>query len=429
MKYKHRLLSTLLALSTLATVLTAQHKYTLQECYQAAEQNTPILRNSDLIAAQAVLQQASIQSQRLPRVQLIANGSLQSENITLSFPPNLPLESIELPLYRGQLYAEAQYTIYDGGRLKTSEELVAATSLRQQQNLEVPREEVRQKVLELFFSLQTLEAQQSILESGLKSLHEREKSVQSAVEAGALLEENLLELQVQIMHTESQILQIKQSKSSVRKILSHLTGLSIDEHTQFELPPLPKTLPEEEDFTQRANWQTFAFRQMELNAQIKNAEAMRKPVVAAFGKAGIGYPNPLNFFDDAVSPYGIIGLQLTWQPFDWKVTQRKKEMLQLQSHAILNEQEQLLQQYKSEDIQLRSQLLLFEQQIQKDKALLALQKQLVQKADIQLQEGTITTTDYLAKWNAYQQTEWQLKLHQLQQLQSAYTLQILHNGY
>ncbi len=405
-----------------------QQAYSLEDCYQAAKQNLPLLRNTDLIAAQAALQQANLDAQRLPRLQLIANGSFQSENISLQFPPNLPIEGVELPLYRAQLYAEAQYVLYDGGRLQAAQSEWQTRTAQQQASLAIPEEEVIKQVQQLFFSIHLLQKQEEILQTGLKTLHEREQALQNAIAAGAALESQLLEWQGQILQTESQLLQIQQNKNSALRVLSLLTALNIKDSKQLKRAEETAIPPEPGDFSQRAQMKLFALRQTELEAQNRILEAKRKPTLATFAKAGIGYPNPLNFFDENISPYGIIGLQLSWQPIDWKQTKRKKEMLQLQSQSILNERDQLQQQYLAEDAQLREQIKRYKKQIDKDKELLQLRQQLVEEADIQLKQGVITTTDYLLRWNALQQSKLQLEWHQLQKMQTQHLLHLLHHS-
>ncbi len=405
----------------------AVQKYSLEACYRAAKNNLPVLRNKNLITAQSALQQANLKAQRLPQIQLTAYGSLQSENISLQFPPSLPIEGIDLPLHRTQLYAEAQFPLYDGGRLKAAEAEWLAQTASRQASLTVPEEEVVRQVQQLFFSIHILQKQEEILRSGLQTLRQREQALQNATAAGAALESKVLEVQSQILQTESQLLQIQQGKTGALRVLALLTGLELEDSKQLEMPQEISTLPEPNDFSQRAQIQLLAFRQMELDAQNKRVEAMRRPTLATFAKVGIGYPNPLNFFDDAISPYGIIGLQLSWQPFDWKQSKRKREILQWQRQSLLNEGDQIRQQYAAEDVQLREQIQHHQQQIDKDQELLHVRQQLLEEATTRLEQGVITPTDYLLKWNARQQAELQLELHRLQKLQAQHQLQLLHS--
>ncbi|HHJ49492.1 MAG TPA: TolC family protein [Phaeodactylibacter sp.] len=403
----------------------SQQTYTLDSLYRAAEARLPLLRNKELIAAQGELQRANLYARRLPQLQLTATGSFQSENVKLDFPPTVPIPGVELPLYRAQLYAEANYVLYDGGRLKAAQQTLDQRLQTSQAALEAPAEQVRQTVQQLFFSVLVLRKQREILETGMASLRERQKALQAAIDAGAALPATAIELEAQLLRTEAQTLQLKQTEAGLLSALNTLTGLSIDKEASFTPPATPPP-PATEDFSQRTDIRLIGFRQMELAAKAEQSKANRKPTVAAFAKAGIGYPNPLNFFDDQISPYGIIGLQASWQLFDWKVSKRDQDALKYQQLMLDNEREQRIQQLKTEEARLREQWTLYDQLIAKDAAALELQKQLLSTAETQLQEGTITATDYLQKWNAVQQAGLQLELHRLQKLQTAMQWESLH---
>ncbi len=406
----------------------AQKIYLLDSLYAAAEAQLPILRNKELIAIQGALQQANLDARRLPQIQLAATGSLQSENVKLEFPPTVPIPGVDLPLYRAQVYAEARYVIYDGGRLKAAGQALDQNILSARAALDAPAEQVRETVEQLFISILILRKQKEILQTGLATLSEKEKALRAAVDAGAALPSSIAEIQAQRLRTEAQELQLEQTEAGALSALSLLTGLPLSSEDEFTPPPEIHP-PMSANFSQRTDVRLLGFRQMKLAAQTQQVDANRKPLLTAFVKAGVGYPNPLNFFDDGISPYAIVGLQATWQPFDWKVSKRSKEALQIQSLAIDNEREQLIQQLKTQEIRLSEQWSLYNQLIAKDTEALELQKQILATAETQLQEGTITSTDYLQKWNAVQQIELQLELHRLQKLETALKLRSLRHQY
>ncbi len=403
----------------------SQQTYTLDSLYHAAEAKLPVLRNKELIAAQGELQRANLYARRLPQLQLVATGSLQSENVKLDFPPTVPIPGVELPLYRAQLYAEASYVLYDGGRLKAAQQTLDQSLQTAQASLEAPAEQVRQTVQQLFFNVLILRKQREILETGMASLRERQKALQAAIDAGTALPATAIELEAQLLRTEAQALQLDQTEAGLLSALNILTGQPITKEDSLALPPDITPSPTR-DFSARTELRLIGFRQMELAAKAEQSKANRKPTVAAFAKAGIGYPNPLNFFDDQVSPYGIIGLQASWQIFDWKVSKRNQDALKYQQLMLDNEREQRILQLNTEEARLLEQWNLYDQLIEKDAAALDLQKQLLATAETQLQEGTITATDYLQKWNAVQQAGLQLELHRLQKLQTALQWESLH---
>ena len=56
----------------------------------------------------------------------------------------------------------------------------------------------------------------------------------------------------------------------------------------------------------------------------KVLDAKRKPKLFAYGQAGLGYPNPLNFLDSDLAPYALGGLTFIWPLTSGKSTHYQK---------------------------------------------------------------------------------------------------------
>ncbi len=124
----------------------AQDSLRLEQCYEAALNRAPVLRNEAQLRTLGDHQLARLDALRLPAITFQASGTVQSENIALDFPPQAPLQPIELPLYRAQAWGEARYLLYDGGRTEAAKAVVEATIARQQAEIRAQTDAIRQQV-------------------------------------------------------------------------------------------------------------------------------------------------------------------------------------------------------------------------------------------------------------------------------------------
>lgn len=407
--------------------LRAQDSLRLEQCYEAALKRAPVLRNKTQVHALGEHQAARLDALRLPSIAFQVTGSVQSENIQLDFPPQAPLQPIELPLYRAQAWGEVRYLLYDGGRTEAAKIVVEATVARQQAEIHAQADAIRQQVQDTWFQALLLQQREALVRSGLKVLDERIEAVHAAVDNGVVLASALLELQAQRIQTEGELQRLQQTRAGVLASLAVLTGLPIDTTTALAWPAEPDV--PQGDFSARADMKVWPLRQAELTAQAGQLDHALTPTVGAFVQAGVGLPNPLNFFDDNLSPYGMIGLQATWKPFDWGATQHQRDALSVQALMLDQQRQQAELALEAQHAALVQQLEGWKKTLAADREVLALRRRIAEEVALQLEQGVRTATDYLAAWQAVQSAALNLELHRLQRLQLWYRLQALHGHF
>ncbi len=406
--------------------LRAQDSLRLEQCYEAALAHAPVLANEHHLRTLGEHQLARLDAMRMPAVAFRATGTLQSESIQLDFPPQAPLQPVELPLYRLQAWGEVSYLLYDGGRTEAAKAVSEASIARQQAEVRARTDAIRQQVQDTWFQALLLQQQEALVRSGLKVLDERIEAVRAAVDNGVVLASALLELQAQRIQTEGELQRLQQTRAGVLASLAVLTGLSIDTSVVLAWPAEPDVPAG--DFRARADMKVWPLRQAELTARARQLDHARTPTVGAFVQAGVGLPNPLNFFDDNLSLYGLIGLQATWQPFDWGATQHQRDALSVQALMLDQQRQQAELALEAQHAALVQQLEGWEKTLATDREVLALRRRIADEVALQLEQGVRTATDYLAAWQAVQSAALNLELHRLQRLQVWYRLQALH-GY
>lgn len=395
----------------------------LVTCQTAAQAHHPLSQKPGLLENQHAAELAQMEVNRRPSLEWITSGSFQSENINLEFPiPNV--EGVDLPLYNVQTYLEARYLILDGGLQQARTEALDAQLASQLQEVTVQQYPLYQAVQQYYFALLLLQEQEKQLELAQKNLELQQQKMEAAYARGVLLEMDLSQLKVELLRLQKKKQDLQQKAQAARAGLEQLTGLELSEATALEMPG---ALPATGDMN-RPEIPLFDLQKLQLQSKLKLSEAQYQPKLSSFARAGVGYPNPLNFFNTDIRPYGIIGLQFNWPLFNKGQLDRQRQVITAQSALIEHQKATFLHQQAIELAHFESEVAGLQAQMKLDQEVLNLQNAILPQLEAQLNNGTITTFDYLLQTNAALQTSLELKAHEIQLLKTQYEYQ-LKNGH
>jgi hypothetical protein len=114
-RYTLSLLFTFLLLSQLYAQNSA-NSLTLEDAYAILEQTNPQLQDKKIIEQLSDKEQQITDKAKLPQLMFKGQAQTQSASVQLELPPGVSLPfTINQPRNTYKTYAEAQYTIYDGG--------------------------------------------------------------------------------------------------------------------------------------------------------------------------------------------------------------------------------------------------------------------------------------------------------------------------
>lgn len=403
-------LGSLLLFFNLAFTQTANIA-SLDSCYAQARSHTALAAQPALLRQQLAVRNEQIETSRLPDISLNGRATFQSENVDLGIDNPL-FQSPDLPLFQYRATADATYTLYDGGYRQALLEQEKAASRTREQSVEVELYKLRERVNQPFFGVLLLRQKINLLQNTRSELQERIRTLQGAVDAGARLPGDTERLRVQVLRIDAEIDNAQHSIRGLLQVLGALTGQSYSEEVVLQLPPIPSL-----DFSNPSQRPELLYFQLQ-QAQATRAEALLdarlKPKVNAFAQVGLGAPNPLNFFDDNLSPFGIIGAQFTWKIADWQQTQRDRALLQLQRQQIEVQKDHFVQQLNSLDGKYREDLAALQSAIQRQDAIATVQDAIRNESAALLEQGVRTATDYLSDVNAALQTRIQTEALRLQ---------------
>lgn len=280
---------------------------------------------------------------------------------------------------------------------------------------------IKETVNILYFNVLILQENLLIIELKKSTLDERIKIVGSAVSNGVALPNELDQLKAEKLITEQQETELKATSQTTVSLLEIVTGLKITEQNHFSRPADSGI---QNNDLNRPEIVLFGLQKSKIDKNTEVLANSRKPFVYAFGQAGYGRPG-LNMLDNNFADYYMIGAGLAWNIWDWHKTTREKSTMKLQKELIdtnldnfnrsirmsLNQEENNFQKIKT--------------LIGTDEQLVALKEQISKRSAVALENGTITSADYIRDLNAALQTKANLETHRVQLIQASVNYQTI----
>lgn len=382
----------------------------LQECYNLAISQYPIQRQKALIQQISTLNLEKIIAQKLPKIEWNASASLQTETVGLPF--EIPgTDGVNLPLYRFQTSLDASYNWYNGG-MTTAKELIEKAQLKtNEQAIEVELEKLKSQVNQYFFGIIIQRASIKVLENSLSNIQAKLNQLEAGVRQGITLESELDKLKVESLRLQAQIEEVKGTQKALIAGLGTLVKQPLSDDINLVKPSLnnfgfPLNL-------QRPELQLFDLEKEKILAKEAIITAQRKPRLGAFAQLGLGLPNPLNFFDDQLSPFGIIGLRFSWNIIDWNQSDRDRQLLSLQHQLVETQRATFEENIRIQETKIAEEISSLNQQIQRAEEIAALQQKILLQVAAQFDHGVITAAEYIDQVKAENQAQLTLQLNLL----------------
>ncbi len=298
---------------SLSAQLNAQATVSLNECYEWARAAFPLLKQKDIIAANAVLQAKNTSLLYLPQASLNAQATYQSAVTELNLPIKIPGFEPNPPSkdqYKATL--DVQQIIWDGGAIAQQKQNIAASSATETQRIEVEAYKTKERINQLFFSILQIDENIKLVQSVQSDLATRIKKTTALVENGTSLKSPLYSLQAESLKNEQRVLELISQRSVSIGVLNVLMNKSLAPDAVFTRPDAAANTAIAPDLAvSRPELKLFELQKTAIDQQVKLTSLKNYPRVQAFGTLGYGKPG-LNFLKNEFEPYGIGGVQFKW---------------------------------------------------------------------------------------------------------------------
>jgi len=379
-----------------------------------ARKNHPLLRQAGIIDQISELRQQNIEVLNLPTFDLSARASWQSDvtKLALKIPGFAGPEPLSKDQYKA--YVDIRQKLFDGGIAKNKAELEEADRLVSKQQNETELYKIKETVNTLYFNVLIIQENLKIIDLKKETLNERMKVVGSSVANGVSLPNELDQLMAEKLMTEQQETELKSTRQTSLGLLEIVTGTTISEKTIFSKPKL-SSLNANNDL-KRPEIMLFTLQKSKLDKSGEILSNSRKPFVYAFGQAGYGRPG-LNMLNNNFADWYMVGAGLSWNIWDWHKTIRDKSTLKLQKEIIETNLDNfnrsikmLLNQEENNSAKLKS-------LISTDEQIVTIKEQICKRSAVALENGAITSADYIRDLNAALQAKANLETRKVQLIQ------------
>ena len=446
---KRRVLTFALAIGC----LTAQGQ-TLEECWQAAEKNYPLIRQYGLIEKTTALTVANLQKGWLPQVSAQAQATYQSD--VTAWPDEMKtmmtgmgIDMKELKKDQYHVGIDVQQTVYDGGAISSQKQVARSQGKVQEAQTEVNLYAVHRRVNELYFSLLMLEEQMLLNRDLQELLAGNERKLQAMVKGGTAAESDWQNVRAERLNVVQQAASLASQKRMLTTMLSTFCGMEVKEIQKSEefrvksealdlwslategtqefaaaiSPVGDSSLFTLNSSLNRPEMRLFDAQLRLADAQEKGLNSALMPRLGVFAQGYYGYPG-LNMFDDMMrhrwSLNGVIGARLTWNIGALYTRKNDKAKLQLQREMTESNREVFLFNNRLEQIQQQEEIARYRKLMAEDEEIIALRKAVRKAAESKLAHGIIDVNDLLREINQENAARVQQSIHEIEMLKEIY---------
>lgn len=400
-------LTTLVFTSLLTVIGYGQPTLTLEECYKRAEANYPLIGQRHIIDQVGTLSVENVSRENLPQISVGGQATYQSD-VTM-IPIEMPgIEPLSKDQYR--IFGEVSQTLYRGGLVTERRRAVDLNSQVEEKQLAVDLYQLRDRINELFFGIllfQEQATQRALLRVDLEAALGK---VEAAIVHGTAIRSAGDALRAELLKVDQGIIEMRAAENIYRETLGRFIDQSVDGAVlqKPEFADAPAAL-------QRPELDLIDIERKRIESSQALVSAGKKPRVDLFVQGGYGRPG-LNMLENRFDFYYLAGIRFSWLLSGYYTWKRENEIMALRQRSLdvkkgtfLFNSGLVLSQHQAEISKLR-------RLIAVDDEIIALRTAIRKTAAAQLEEGVITSADFIREVNAEDQAKQNRALHETQLL-------------
>ncbi len=390
---------------------------TLNDCYRLALQNYPEVKQRELIAKTADYTIENIQKGYLPQLNINGQASYQSAVIALPFK----VPGVNFPTYskdQYKLYGEVDQTLYDGGEIKQQKQLQKTTEAINQQQLEADLYQLKDRINQLFFGVLLVDEQIKQNDLVIKDVQLGHDKIRASIRNGTAFRSNGDVLEAQVLQDEQQSVNLRASRKAYMDMLSLFIGKTVDENTLLVKPPSVNVM----HAINRPELLVYDLQGKNLDAQNKLLTVQTLPKLSLFLQGGFARPG-LDLLSNNFAGYYIGGIKLAWSPSIFYTLKNSRALIDISRKNLVVEKETFLFNTNLTVKQQDADIGKYEQLLASDDRIIELRTKVKNTAMAQLENGVITSNDFLIDVNDENQARQNKILHEVQLLMTQYNQQ------
>lgn len=397
----------IIAAAVLFSAMTAswsQQTVTLWQCYDSAAIANPLSGERELYRQMTILRDQNLASAWMPTLDLGGTFAWQSDVVDMSellssipVPPG-SLPSIPHEQYRATL--DVSQVIWDGGVTRNARAVEQVVSELNMQQNEADIYRLREQVNNYFFPLLLARSQLEVTGLLVAELDARISEASSGVENGVVLPVTLDVLRAEKIKAEQVVSELNRRCEALVSALDQITGI---EGLEDAVLVLPEPVISGDETIDNPELRLLDVRQRQLEISKGLLKSQRMPKAFGFAQAGYGSPPGNNFLSENPDFYYSLGAGIKWNIFDWNKNSNERKSLALQQQLLgikKSASEESLQRMLTVRL---AEIRALREAAGRDDELIELRRKISGVAASQLNNGTITASQYLAELNSEKQ--------------------------
>lgn len=395
-----------------ASGISAQTKLTLEECYSKARENYPLIRQKEYVAKSKDYSVSNVWKGYFPQVTISGQATYQSDVTSLPITiPGMLIESLTKDQYK--VVVDVSQVIYDGGVMGAQAEIQRSNADADDQKIEIELLKVKDRINQIYFGILLLNEQLVQTDLIKKDLNASFDKLNAALANGMATKPNVDILKAELLKTAQREIELNSSRKSFIDMLGLLINEHLNESLKLDLPIIQNVLGTEE--INRPELKLYTSQKNLIDNQSGLTFAKILPKASLFFQGGYGKP-ALNMLKNEFDWYYMAGARLTWSISNLYAFGNDNELTELNKKSVDALKETFLLNTNLSLKQQSSEIEKLNKLIKVDEEIISIRTSVKESAKAQLENGVITSNDFIRELNAEDQARQNLAIHTIQLL-------------
>lgn len=387
---------------------------TLDQAYERARENYPVIKQKGLVKQTAGLTIANLNKSYLPQLTVSGQATYQSD--VTSVP--IRIAGIDIPTLSKDQYriqAEASQLLYDGGSVSAQKSVQEVNALVEDQRAEVDLYKVKERINQFYLGILLFDEQLKQTELVKADIRLGIKRVTAQVNNGTAFRSNLLVLEAQLLTIEQRTIELRATRKGWLDVLSLFLNQPLPENTALQTPAIRTYIMD--PGVNRPELKLFTYQDSLFQTQNQLISARNRPRTSLFVQGGYARPG-LDMLKNQFDWYYVAGIRLNWALGSLYTTKKDRQLLAVNQRMIDVQKDLFLLNTNTQLKQQLSEMNKLQELMRTDEQIIDLRAKVKEAANAQLENGVITANDFLREVNAEDQARQALIAHRLQWLQA-----------
>jgi outer membrane protein TolC len=400
--------------------ITPQTQLTLEDCYEKARINYPLIKQKDYINRTKDYSVSNVWNGYFPQITLLGQATYQSDVTEVPMPlPGVVIERLTKDQYK--VAVDITQTIYDGGIMSSQAGIQESINEIDDQKIEIELLKIKERVNQIYLGILLIDAQLNQVDLVIEDLNASISKLEATYANGTATKPDVDVLRAELLKTEQRKIELASSRISYINMLGLLINENLDESTSLLTPSQINFLSAEE--ISRPELRLYSAQKNLIENQSGLTSSKIIPKANLFFQGGYSKPG-LNMFKNDFDWYYITGIRFSWSLSNLYSYGNESEINELSKLNIDAQTKTFLLNTKITTNQQLQEIDKLKKLIDVDKSIIDLRTSVKESAKAKLENGVITSSDYVRDLNAEDNAKQNLEIHKIQLLLAQYNYKI-----